>query len=316
MVIIRIMGGPGNQFFQYSFAKKLALLLNTNFKLDLDYNKTINDTCFGVNYVLDKYMIEQNFSKPDEVYLVQNQKEENKLLEKIKKLKGLKGLFLRKLFMLFPEYYLLSSSHIKDIFNDKTIYLIERIEGDAYLDGYWGKHLFFNDIIDDLREELKVKDSFKNKEYYTYKESIEKANIPVSIHIRRGTYTYESFKSFFGLLPMKYYSDAYNYINKIVPGKKDFYVFSDNMRWAEKNLQFIANKTLIYCGAGNDFLEHELMSLCHHNIIANSTFSWWAGYLNANPQKIIIAPKIWYASRKAQKRHQKSNFIPKDWIQL
>jgi hypothetical protein len=310
------MGGPGNQFYQYSFAKKLAIIFNTDFKLDLEYNKTIEDSKHGVYYVLDKYNAEQKFADPESVYYIQNKRQEDFFLKKIKNLEGIPGRFLRKVFRFFPKYYYLSSSHIKDHFNDSTLCLIEKIKDDIYLDGYWAKYLFFNDIIDDIRRDLKVKNEFKNNDYHKYRKIIENSICSVSLHVRRGTYELDFIKQYFGLLPLKYYRDAFDFIKLRFTQKIDFFIFSNDLLWAEQNLTFVPNKTFINCGFGNDFLENELMSLCEHNIIANSTYSWWAAYLNNNPNKVVIVPRIWYTDKNAQKKYEQGDSIPKYWIKL
>lgn len=317
MIVVKIMGGPGNQFFQYSFARKLAMQLNVEMKLDLDYNNVVNDSQHGVNYVLNKYNIKQNIASQEDVVQCKNRKKDDIFLETVKNSKNRFGKILRKALKYIPEYYYLSSSHVFDTIYDTKIDLFKKLTDNTYLDGYWTNYLFFDDIKSVITNELSVLNKFKTDRYFDYEKNIDNSVNSVSIHIRRGTYENLDFvNQYFGLLPISYYQKAIDYLNKTTEESIDYYVFSNDLDWAKDNLKFIPSLNFVDCGPGNDFLENQLMSKCKHNIIANSTFSWWAAYLNSNPQKKVIAPKVWYKNPKAQKIYETSNFIPHQWIRL
>jgi len=315
MIIVRIMGGPGNQFFQYAFAKKVSLNLNTDLYFDLDYDRTIEDSLYGVKYVLDKYNIKAELASKEIIDEIKGIRKQHNLIKKLTQKNGISGKGMRFLLSnFFSRAYYLRQSHIIDNANIPNK-VLKGIKDNSYLDGYWARPSFFDDILPILRNELSIKKDFLNKKYYYYLNEIEKSNNSVSAHIRRGTY--ESIpvnKKFFGLMPIEYYNKAIEKIENTIGSNFTIFIFSNDLKWAKKNIKF--KQKLVFVDVGKDYLENQLMSTCSHNIIANSTFSWWAAYLNDNPNKIVIAPKQWFASEKRQKRYEKSDMIPDNWIKI
>lgn len=124
-------------------------------------------------------------------------------------------------------------------------------------------------------------------------DEIRKTN-SVSLHIRRGDYiTSKITNKFHGTCCLGYYKKAMKLINKKVKNPK-YFVFSDDIYWVKKNLE-IKNAFYVDDNVGDkSYIDMQLMSMCKHNIIANSSFSWWAAWLNNNPNKIVIAPKKWF----------------------
>jgi hypothetical protein len=113
----------------------------------------------------------------------------------------------------------------------------------------------------------------------------------VSVHVRRGDYVSDkNANSLMGVLPVNYYLSAIRHMRENV---KDayFYFFSDDLDWVKDNVQTDANCEFVE--AGTDYIELDLMSQCRHNVIANSSFSWWGAFLNQNPEKIVVAPRQW-----------------------
>jgi hypothetical protein len=106
---------------------------------------------------------------------------------------------------------------------------------------------------------------------------------------------------------LDYYQKSINLINSRVKDPK-YYVFSDDMDWVKKNLII---KNAVYVEGNKGGVDLQLMSLCKHNIIANSTFSWWGAWLNNNPEKIVISPKKWFNDM-----NMKNDIIPEDWIKI
>lgn len=309
------MGGPGNQFYQYAFARKMSWILQTELKLDLDYNRTISDRDYGVSYVLDKYNTIQNIAGQEECEMIKSESGDDYLLRKIKKSNGFIAKVFRKLVKAFPEYYYLSSSHIKDVFHENNINILSRITGNAYLDGYWGKFKYFHEFYNKIRKELKIREEFKTPGYFKYSDLITNTKNSVSLHFRRGPYeSVPEVNVYFGLITLDYYYKAIDWIKNRISGKLNLFVFSNDLQWVKNNLNTDHHITYVDCGV--DYIENELMSLCKHNIIANSTFSWWAAYLNNNPDKIVIAPEKWYVDKAAQKAYEKGNMLPETWVKL
>ncbi|NCQ11249.1 MAG: alpha-1,2-fucosyltransferase, partial [Bacteroidetes bacterium] len=135
----------------------------------------------------------------------------------------------------------------------------------------------------------------------------------VSLHIRRGDYVDNKY---FAQIPLEYYYNSIELIENKFPNSS-YYVFSDNLNWVKNN--FKTNVNLHFVDANDsstDFMELYLMSKCNHNIIANSTFSWWGAWLNKNPDKIVIAPKVWFGDKTAQENYKNGQHVPNNWIKM
>ena len=129
----------------------------------------------------------------------------------------------------------------------------------------------------------------------------------VSLHIRRGDYLDNDINCSLGL---PYYNEAIKFINTNI-SNPSYFVFSDDIEWAKENIKQEQMEFIGWNKGGNSYIDMQLMSSCKHNIIANSSFSWWAAWLNSNPDKKIAAPQQWM--RHLQK---KAGIIPKGWIQF
>ena len=169
-----------------------------------------------------------------------------------------------------------------------------------YLDGYWQSERFFKESEELIREDFRPS-----------KEIVEKiSNTPfldtnaISLHVRRGDYITSN--GYHPVQSIEYYQKA---IEKI--GKYDYiFVFSDDIQWCKDNLKF---NNMIFMDGFTDVEDLYLMSMCKHNIIANSSFSWWGAWLNSNPNKIVIAPNKWFGDRA---NLNESDIIPINWIRL
>lgn len=134
--------------------------------------------------------------------------------------------------------------------------------------------------------------------------------VTVSIHIRRGDYLSQQFSAGFGnCCPLAYYREAIHYM-KTYLDDITFVLFSDDMDWVKMNLP-LDNAIYVDHNHGVDsWQDMYLMSMCQHNIIANSTFSWWGAWLNDNTDKIVIAPKRWWSSI------ENDDVVPESWIRM
>jgi len=174
--------------------------------------------------------------------------------------------------------------------------------------GYWQYLEYYNGIFSVLRQEFKVLDTYYTKRYLKLREVVLSCN-SASLHVRRGDYV-----SINGhhLLPFKYYLEAMTMNSEV----DAFFIFSDDLSWCREMFQKDYFDKDIYFVELEDYLSLELMSLCKINIIANSTFSWWAAMLNENINKKIIAPTLWRLKEKEQEKMEDGSFIPKNWIRL
>ena len=172
------------------------------------------------------------------------------------------------------------------------------IKKNCYVKGWFQSENYFKKIRSILIREFVPKEKIKISR--ELKMAIEDPE-SVSIHIRRGDYVKTNHA-----LNLSYYEKAIEYIKRYYK-RPYFVIFSDDLDWVENNLHI--NEKFIYAnksGKLKDYEELFIMSRCKSIIISNSTFSWWAAWLNRNEKKIIVAPKQWM---KVQE-----NIVPDDWI--
>lgn len=181
---------------------------------------------------------------------------------------------------------------------------VPNFEGNVRLSGYFQSEKYFKKYRTEVLKLFEV-DTETRKKIYLFLEKLDKEKV-CSVHIRRGDYLTN--QNFHILQEIKYYKEA---INKI-GNDFTFLVFSDDLNWCKNNLDFIEKK--IFVEGLNDYEELYLMSNCVHNIITNSTFSWWGAWMNENPTKIVISPKEWFGV--SNKHLNTKDLYCEDWIIL
>jgi hypothetical protein len=290
-IIVRLQGGLGNQLFQYAFGKFLSIKYNCKLKLDVSLYKyyDLHD------YSLEPYNLHEDLATSTDV---PNQYLTNKRI-------------LKKLFTIGNKY-LGKIEIIKEQSLKFDAELLNQNNDIVYLDGYWQSELYFDAISEQIREKLFVNSENIPNSYNKYLQKIRESN-SISIHIRRGSYTIEKYKKVHGLTPIEYYNKSIQLIKKRVKSV-NFFVFSDDTQWIKEKFNSLKNSTIIEGTPEKDYLDIFLMSQCKHNIIANSTFSWWGAWLNSNPDKIVIAPKNWYLKEEFIKTT--NSLVPNKWIRL
>ena len=267
MILVKILGGLGNQMFQYAYAKALEM---KGFDVRLDLSGFKKYHLHG-GYQLDKYQIN-----------IQNAKTSVILFSKINRLRMIKEKNL--------------------MFDLKLLSL----KGNEYVKGYFQTEKYFSEIREVLLQEFTINRSIATStENYT--KQITNAKVSCSIHIRRGDYvSNKKSNNIHGTCSLEYYKKAITLIEDKYKNVT-FFIFSDDISWTKENLIL---KNAVYIN--HKCLPHEdiyLMSLCCHNITANSSFSWWGAWLNNNTHKTIIAPKKWFIDKK-------SEITCENWIKL
>ena len=184
--------------------------------------------------------------------------------------------------------------------------------------GYFQSHKYFEDcrevIIDTFRPTEDVIDKFKKE--VLCKSIATEDNVlgpTCSIHVRRGSYVQDAIHH--PPCEVEYYRQAMEDISSQYKGTT-FLVFSDDKQWCEENLLPLANKDMFIEFHSNfeDWEEMWFMSLCDHNIIANSSFSWWSAYLNENPHKKVIYPSKWFGP--AYAHFDTKDLCPEEWKKI
>lgn len=286
MVIVKVMAGLGNQMFEYALYRAL-LEKGRDAKIDLSFFDT-----FSAHY---GYELKKVF----------NIKEIVASKEEAAKLAGIRHDFLSRAFRKFV--YRKKTHYIQNM-EEGFGFLPEVFEMDnVYLQGYWQSEKYFKDIEDIIRKEFTFKNEMR-AENVDFLNKVQNLNT-VSIHVRRGDYVQSP--NLGGICTLEYYENAVDYIKKRIENPY-FCVFSDDIPWCKNNMK-LENCVYIDWNRGFDsYQDMQLMSLCKHNIIANSSFSWWGAWLNNHASKIVIAPEQWFQN----KRMNIKDLIPETWIRV
>ena len=291
MIIVKIIGGLGNQLFQYALGRAAAYRKNTLLKMDINSFKTYTLH----KYALSNFNIIESFATEEEIRNMTNTN-------------GIKY-WPSKFKHLFKPYHAKSFVKESDFAFDPNIM---NLPTDVYLDGYWQSEKYFYDIRNILLEDFSPLIPFdkKNRQYI---ESIINVN-SISIHVRRRDYISnpQTF-SCHGVCDKEYYKSAISFFSNKIK-KPHFFIFSDDIEWTKNNFKLnypaeFMDYNLINNKNCNDLF---LMSYCKHNIIANSSFSWWAAWLNRNPNKIVVAPKKWFNDPNINTK----DLIPESWLRV
>jgi hypothetical protein len=286
MVIVKLKGGLGNQLFQYALGRKLSLLNNCSLFLDQSgLQKEKKSKTTRRSFSLLYFNIQANYSN-------------RKLIESLKC--RLRIFYRLKLFFLNK---ILRNNNI--VFNDKVL----TQKGDIYLDGFWQSPLYFDDIRDILIKDLSPRNKLQGKASLLLPTILNSNS--VSIHVRRGDYVNDKkVKNLFGPCSTNYFSRATLEANKRI---KDpfFFIFSDDQIWAKREIKLNKEKVIYVNYKISDQDQFWLMVNCKHQIISNSSYSWWAAWLNRYPNKLVIAPFPWFDKIKYDK-----DLIPYNWLTI
>lgn len=286
MVIVKIIGGLGNQMFQYSYAKALQ---QKGYAVKIDISAFETYKLHG-GYGLDKYTIDLDVASQNEI----GKFNAVGLISKIRnKLHIMNSKVVRESNLLFDEKYL-------------------NIEDDKYIDGYFQTEKYFSNIRDVILKQFTLIEEILNYSK-DIKNKICNEKVSVSLHIRRGDYLSSINSNIHGVCDLEYYKKAISLLNERL-GETRYFIFSDDIAWVKENLKMDNG---FYIDSKEKRIPHEdmyLMSLCDHNIIANSSFSWWGAWLNKNNEKIVIAPKRWFADEKMEV--YATNIVCENWERI
>lgn len=278
MIIIKPMGGLGNQMFQYAMGRALALKHNVPLLIDISLFNDYELHEYGL-CKLNICAAEGNISKARALVFEPN--------------KNPNGFFqLREPHSQFYPEALNAPSNL-------------------IVTGYWQTEKYFLHIRERLLNEFTINVPISDETMKIFKEM--QGNESVSLHVRRGDYFSDpAARSVHGVDLDEYYQAA---INHIVKQKENahFYIFSDDPDWVTSNMKL--RHPMTYVLHNDSSRNHEdlwLMSACKHNIIANSTFSWWGAWLNQNPEKMVVAPQKWLLTDK----YNMNDIIPDSWVKL
>lgn len=180
----------------------------------------------------------------------------------------------------------------------------ENIVDNTNLNGYFQTELYFKKYEQEIRKDFSFRKTI-TYEVVPFMKSLNCSQEIVSVHIRRGDYV--NLQQFHPLCSKEYYLEAM----RLFPDCK-FVIFSDDIEWCKQN--FGENKNIVYSSLENHGQDLCAMSMCDHNIIANSSFSWWGAWLNNNKDKKVVAPNRWFGEAYSDKNTK--DIYCEGWIRL
>lgn len=290
MVVTELQGGLGNQMFQYAIGRHLSILNNCRLLLDTRY---LDDRKPRKNFTyrelnLDIFNIDIELAP-----------------ESISRKYGLNRNFFWKFISRLPL-----PKKLRVINEERFSFSPEVLHSpdNVYLKGYWQTEKYFTAIEDIIRTDFVLKKSLPpviQKLQYEISSAMS-----VCMHVRRGDFVHTDMHRTLG---MEYYGKAATLMQAKFEAVV-FYVFSDDIEWCKKNIVF--NGRIIYVDdsfAGEKSSGHfSLMCSCRHFIIPNSSFAWWAAWLGADKNKVVVAPRTWFYNEKWDTK----DILPADWIKL
>lgn len=288
MIIARITSGLGNQLFQYALGRHLALKNKTSLYVDLSYYRQAYETDTLRSFKLDRFRTN---------YHVLN---DSPFLYVSKFTKLLPNRTLKPVFHFVQE----QQFHVDPTVEQARSAVIT-------LEGFWQSERYFQASADVVRRELTFQRE-PGPDFAQYADQIAQTECPVSVHIRRGDYVnHPEFSQSFGFVGLDYYQTALAELNRRFVNAR-FFVFSDDPDWVAANLHLSAPHVYVRnSGPDADVDDLQLMSLCHHHVIANSSFSWWGAWLNPRPDKLVIAPRTWFRNKPTWNT---VDLIPDTWL--
>ncbi len=293
MLIVRIRGGLGNQLFQYAFARSLNL--RTGYEVKLDAVSSFRSDFYERRYSLQHFKIRLPVASAEELRRLVPRHRADAVWRRLRR-------------TLVTE---------KDPRFD-PVWLAPRLKGDKYLIGFWQSEKYFIDVGDDVRRELGVRYALegRNREL----AGVISSTNSVAVHVRRlhgvseGGQLHEQGVKRHGGCSIEYYEEAMRRLVGRIGSDAVFFVFADDIAWSREHVPQMgrAQHFVDHNGFAKDFEDLRLMSLCRHQVIANSTFSWWGAWLNANEDKIVVAPEMWVHDE----TFDTSDLIPAEWMRL
>lgn len=283
MIAVNINAGLANQMFHYAFGRGLVAkgidvyFDQSNFKPRKELVHefiSLQDAFPDIEMkIMPKWRFRFAFLSPEEERR-KNSSRFNYFMPKILKKIGYEKYFYE------PTYSYINGLEKKAV-------------GNIMFRGFWQSEKYFKHCTEDIRKQFTFL-PFDESRNIDVASKMANEN-SVAIHLRKGKDYLQSDLLGKGLCGIDYYNSAIQYIKEHI-SNPIFYVFTDNPDWVKDNLTSL-DFTLVDWNStsGNkSFRDMQLMTCCKHNIIANSTYSWWGAWLNSNPSKIVIGPKTFF----------------------
>jgi hypothetical protein len=292
MVISHLIGGLGNQMFQYAAGRAVSLRMQTPLRLD-----TVDFRRYGLH---QGFELERVFNISAEVAQATDVRGMLRwqCSPRIRQFVSRPGMarIRNKALIIEPSFSYWQG--------------IRDVPDNCYLVGYWQTEKYFKEAAETIRKDFSF--DLPLSEINADLTRQIAGSSAIGLHVRRGDYvSNSSAAATYSICSLEYYRSAIKHIANHVE-HPNFFIFSDDIAWAKENLHIDFSHQYVGHNTGADsYVDMRLMSLCKHNIIANSSFSWWGAWLNANQNKIVVAPERWFANGLAV-----HDLLPDSWVTL
>lgn len=288
-VVVELTVGLGNQLFQYALARHLSIINDAELYFDLSRSK--DDAAF---YDMRNNIFDLgNFKYKGKIWTGRsiNQEKNRSVIKKLA--------LGEKFKTVIEEHFVYDES------------VLEKTKKSIHLLGYWQSEKYFKPIAKSLKRELQLKEGVLKGVNEEVQDEILSTN-SVAVHVRRADYIDDEANSkiYSNIFNEGYYPKAIDKIERLVENPA-YFVFSDDIKWCKEQFKLETNASVRYVENKSAFVDFHLMSKCNHNIIANSTFSWWAAWLNDSLGKIVISPKKWFLND-----WDDSNIPVDNWVKI
>ncbi|MBJ6801938.1 alpha-1,2-fucosyltransferase [Geomonas propionica] len=287
-VVTRLMGGLGNQLFQYAAGRSVCARLGAELVLDDTLLKRCDDAITYRDFALGAYPVRARRITPAEA-------------EQLSRRVARPWRYLYDLGIMRAQHRYYREPHFH--FDPG----VDRVREPVILEGYWQSERYFASLADQLREELQPV-APPHPTLLPFAEMIHGQN-SVGLHVRRGDYVAVAANAAqYVACDLDYYVKAARFVAERVPDPV-FFVFTDTPEWVADQLKLGFPTVCVSSPQSLPAYEDlRLMSGCAHNIIANSSFSWWGAWLNPNPEKVVVAPARWFRTGR-----DTSDLVPAEW---
>ena len=305
MIYLRLMGGMGNQMFQFAMARALCHRTGAELTIDASLmadNESVNSQGISLRtYALDVFGLEADLCEKQFGKKILFTRKQDRV-------KRFGATFFCKATNLFSDRWIAGIVERKKVGFDKSLLKLPR---NVFLQGYFPSYRYFEDCQKLIRDEF----SFRSKPDASNQQLMDfmASTNSVSLHVRRGDYiSNQNTNDKFGVCSLGYYKKAIDYIEEKIENPR-YFIFTNDLDYARENMEVDKSAVFVSGNTGHkSFEDMRLMSHCKHNIIANSSFSWWAAWLNNNPHKIVIAPSPVFDKLDIKDK----DFFPAEWIKL
>lgn len=291
-VYTRLMGGLGNQMFQYAAARGVAIRNHGSVCLDTSLLDTPHSELTARTFGLGAFEVSASIAHKSEVDRFTNRS-------------GARGLAVRIADRIRPMH------HRRIVYEHSASFekRILRARPPVYLSGFWQSEKYFKDVADIIRSDFRLRRPLPPVAAQYMAEI--KSGVSVSVHVRRGDYAQGKTLAIHGLLPAEYYRDAFTRVSRTGEEATAF-VFSDEIHWARKNIELgVETRFVDLQASDSEHAEILLMAECNHHVISNSTFGWWGAWLGEGEGTRIVAPQLWFADPSKE-----VDIIPERWIRV